>query len=206
MALRPAGKTLSSLTGLVVLAAVLWLLPNFVYAPSCGRFSCSYVPSWLPVASADSGSCPDAIAGAMSDAGWAADRLEGIAKLKETAGLFYDADGMRHEYDSSRDEASRRAWEVERDIGVFDPRGPSFVVDHVEIKVAAAMRESGVMSGLLVINKTDGPCGRNKDGSIDPASCLSVVPRLLPEGAELVVWWPGANGGPVSRTFIGGGQ
>lgn len=39
MALRPAGRTLSSLTGIVVLVAVLWLLLNFVYAPSCGRFS-----------------------------------------------------------------------------------------------------------------------------------------------------------------------
>jgi hypothetical protein len=37
MTLRPAGRTLSSLTGIVVMAAVLWLLLNFVYAPSCGR-------------------------------------------------------------------------------------------------------------------------------------------------------------------------
>jgi hypothetical protein len=34
MALRPAGKTLSSLTGILVMAAVLWLLLNFVYAPT----------------------------------------------------------------------------------------------------------------------------------------------------------------------------
>ncbi len=55
MALRPADKTLSSLTGIVVMAAVLWVLLNFVYAPSCGRFSCSYVPSWWPQAAADAG-------------------------------------------------------------------------------------------------------------------------------------------------------
>lgn len=139
----------------------------------------------------------------MTDANWAADRLETIAKRKETAGLFYDEDGMLHEYDSRRDENSRRAWEVGRDAGVFDPRGPSFLVDHVEVKIAAAMRDRGIMSGVLVINKTDGPCGRNRDGAIDPASCLSVIPRLLQEGAKLVVWWPGVDG-PVSQTFIGG--
>lgn len=203
MALRPVGKSLLSLTGIVVMATVLWLLLNFVYAPSCGRFSCGYVPSWLPSASADSGSCPDAVSGAMTDSGWAADRLETIIKKKETAGLFYDEDGMLHEYDSSRSDASRRAWEVGRDAGVFDPRGPSFLVDHVEVKVAAAMRDSGTMSGVLVINKTDGPCGRDRDGRIEPASCLSVVPALLPEGAKLVVWWPGANGQPTSTTFVG---
>lgn len=140
----------------------------------------------------------------MTDATWAADRLETIAKRKVTAGLFYDADGVLHEYDSSRNDASKRAWEVGRDIGVFDTRGPSFVVDHVEVKVAAAMRDSETLSGVLVINKADGPYGRNQDGSIDPASCLSVVPQLLPDGAKLVVWWPGEGGTPVSKTFIGG--
>jgi hypothetical protein len=203
MALRPAGKTLSSLTGILVLAAGLWLLLNFVYAPSCGRFSCSYAPAWIPQAQADSGGCPDAISGAMTDAAWAADRLEGITKKKETAGLFYDPDGMLYEYDSTQNEDSRRAWEVGRDAGVFDPRGPSFLVDHVEVKVAAAMRETSVTAGVLVINKTDGPCGRNRDGSIDQASCLSVVPQLLPAGAKLVVWWPGKDGTPVSTTLVG---
>jgi hypothetical protein len=64
MALRPASKTLSSLTGIVVMAAALWLILNFVYAPSCGRFACGYVPSWLPQAKVDSASadgCPDGI-------------------------------------------------------------------------------------------------------------------------------------------------
>ncbi|TDP96710.1 DddA-like double-stranded DNA deaminase toxin [Labedaea rhizosphaerae] len=204
MALRPASKTVSSLTGVLVLAAVLWLLLNFVYAPSCGRFSCSYEPAWIPIAHADSGGCPDALSEAMVDASWAADRLDGIAKKKVTAGLFYDPDGMLHEFDSSQNEDSRRAWEVGRDAGVFDPRGPSFLVDHVEVKVAAAMRDSGTMTGVLVINKTDGPCGRNRDGTIDQGSCLSVVPQLLPVGAKLVVWWPGKDGSPVSTTFVGG--
>jgi hypothetical protein len=62
MALRPAGKTLSSLTGVVVMAAVLWLILDFVHAPSCGRFACGYLPSWWPQASATTGdACPDNI-------------------------------------------------------------------------------------------------------------------------------------------------
>lgn len=60
------------------------------------------------------------------------------------------------------------------------------------------------MAGVLVINQTDGPCERNRDDSIDPASCLSVVPKLLPAGAKLVMWWPGEGGTPVCKTFIGG--
>ncbi|HEV7648579.1 MAG TPA: hypothetical protein VGP26_10485 [Actinophytocola sp.] len=89
MALRPAGKTLSSFTGILVMAAVLWLILNFVYAPSCGRFSCSYVPSWWPRAEADTGDgCPNGIDAAASDAEWAADRYESIKEAKVTTGLL----------------------------------------------------------------------------------------------------------------------
>lgn len=64
------------------MAAVLWLLLNVMYAPSCGRFACGYVPSWLPQASADSGdACPDSITAAASDAAWAADRIEELLRL-----------------------------------------------------------------------------------------------------------------------------
>jgi hypothetical protein len=91
MALRPAGKTLSSLTGIAVMTTVLWLLLNFVYAPSCGRFACSYVPSWWPQASADPAGaegCPDSITAAASDAAWAADRIASLrdADAKVTTG------------------------------------------------------------------------------------------------------------------------
>src|SRR5881628_3817802 len=115
MALRPAGKTLSSLTGIVVLAAVLWLVLNFVYAPSCGRFSCGYEPAWIPQAQADSGSCPDGIAGAASDAAWAADRIESIAAERLTVRLFYDSDGMRHDYGSQKGADADDALKVGRE-------------------------------------------------------------------------------------------
>lgn len=204
MALRPAGRTLSSLTGIVVMAAVLWLLLNFVYAPSCGRFACGYEPAWIPRAQADSGSCPDGIAGAANDVGWAADRIASVADHKPTVGLFYDSDGMEHRVDSQRAEADL-ALKVGRDIGVFPASGRPNVVDHVEVKVAAAMREGDEMAGVLVINNSGGPCLTDEEGTIAPMSCLAYLPRLLPAGATLTVWWPDpGNGTPRKQTFVGG--
>ena len=205
MALRPANKTLSSLTGILVLSAVLWLLLNFVYAPSCGRFSCSYEPAWIPVAQADSGSCPDSIAGAANDVAWAADRIDSISDQKRTAGLFYDSDGMRHDFDSQRGADADKALKVGRAAGVFPASGRPNVVDHVEIKVAAAMRNSGEPTGVLAINNSGGPCRFDDEGDVEPMSCLAYLPRLLPVGAALTVWWPDPSGGPpLKKTFVGG--
>jgi hypothetical protein len=205
MALRPAGKTLSSLTGIVVLAAVLWFLLNFVYAPSCGRFACGYEPAWLPQAQADSGNCPDSITGAANDAQWAADQIASIADQKPTVGLFYDPDGMPHSFDSQKGAAADKALEVGRDAGVFPASGRPNVVDHVEVKVAAAMRHSGEMAGVLVINNSGGPCLLDNEGTVAPMSCLAYLPRLLPAEATLTVWWPAPEGGaPDKQTFVGG--
>jgi nucleic acid/nucleotide deaminase of polymorphic system toxin len=205
MALRPAGKTLSSLTGIVVLAAVLWLILNFVYAPSCGRFACSCEPTWLPLAQADSGGCPDSINGAAGDAEWAADRIAAIADLTPTVGRFYDSDGIAHSYDSKKDADSDLALKVGRDAGVFPRSGRPNVVDHVEVKVAAAMRNGGETAGVLVINNAGGPCLLDEDGEVAPMSCLAYLPRLLPDGATLTVWWPDSGGGPPRKqTFVGG--
>src|SRR5206468_6657706 len=102
MSLRPATRTLRSLTGVLVVAFALWALLNFVYAPSCGRFSCSYVPSWWPQAQADTDTaCPDSVTGAAGDASWAADRIASIADEKITTGLLYDADGAQHKFVSA---------------------------------------------------------------------------------------------------------
>src|SRR6266498_2693290 len=177
MALRPAGKTLSSLTGILVMAAVLWLILNFVYAPSCGRFACSYVPSWWPQASADSGdSCPDGIQAAASDAGWAADRYESIKDSTITTGVFFDEDGTEHRFDSRRDDDSERVLSTLYDIGVVQPPVRPNVVDHVEAKVAALMREKGLKSGVLVINFPRGVCGTD---SPQPYTCAAMVPAIL---------------------------
>jgi hypothetical protein len=195
VALKPAGRALSSLTGVVVMAAVLWALLNFVYAPSCGRFDCSYVPSWWPAAAADSGSCPESISGAMNDAGWAADRLAEIADERRTTGIFFDEEGMRHEFDSgdeSGDDA-QRARRMLAEVGATAaPDGSYPAASHVEVKVAALMRESGVRTGVLVINKEGGPCA----GTVG-LSCQEVLPRLLSSGAWLRVWHPPQKGSGI---------
>lgn len=204
MALRPAGRTLSSLTGIAVMAAVLWLLLNFVYAPSCGRFACSFEPAWIPQAQADSGSCPDGIAQAANDADWAANRIASIADRKPTVGRFYDSDGMEHSFDSQRGADADKALKVGRDVGVFPPSGRPNAVDHVEVKVAAAMRDSEETAGVLVINNPGGPCLLDDEGTVAPMSCLAYLPRLLPVDTTLTVWWPDPGGGtPHKQTFVG---
>jgi hypothetical protein len=203
MALRSAGKSLSSLSGVVVLAAALWLLLNFVYAPSCGRFACGYEPAWLPQAEADSGSCPDDVKGAATDDAWAADRLATIADEPTTKGLFYDEDGTEHSFTSSpRDEHADRVNELLRELRYLPPGATTSIADHVEAKVAASMRDNTVMSGVLIINHPAGPCPPEAT-STQPLSCRSLVPILLPKGASLTVWWQ-APGLPIkSMRFVG---
>ena len=53
---------------------------------------------------------------------------------------------------------------------------------HVEAHAAATMRETGSMRGVLYLNKE--PC-RNS-----PDACRYALPRLLPEGARLVIYAP----------------
>lgn len=195
MALRTAGRTLSSLTGLVVLAAVLWLLLNFVYAPSCARFSCGYEPAWLPQARADSGSCPDSIGDAANDAEWAADRLATIADEPQTAGVFYDSDGQEHQFDSGHDADEDVATSALRELGIVGPNATLTVASHVEVKVAAAMRAQNIRSGVLVINRTTGVCG---DGTY---TCAEIVPRILPAGTRLIVWSPKEIASGEPRVF-----
>jgi hypothetical protein len=195
MALRPAGKTLSSLTGILVMAAVVWLILNFAYAPSCGRFACSYVPSWWPQASADNvgvGGCPDGIGAAAIDAEWATARIESLraADAKVTTGLFYDEDGTEHRFTSGRDENAERADKALAEAGVEMPRaGPHPASSHVETKIAALMRENGVTYGVVVINNERGPCGTDPD-ALEPFSCGVVIPAILPAGSTLAIWSP----------------
>lgn len=201
MALRPAGKTLSSLTGILVLVAVLWFLLNFVYAPSCGRFSCSYEPAWWPQAQADTGSgCPESLQEALSDEGWLRDRLDSIKDKDITTGIVYDEDGEPTRIASGRDAAAKTAVEVGHDVGAFPQPGSPTVVDHVEVKVAAAMRRANIKQALLVINNADGPCD---PGTTKPYTCNSLVPKLLAPGAELLVVWEDAKGQLQSQRFVG---
>jgi hypothetical protein len=165
------------------MAAVLWLLLNFVYAPSCGRFACGYEPAWLPQAAADSGDgCPDSIQEAINDADWAAARVKSIADKKVTTGLMYDEDGMQHQFTSGGDEDSQAALEYLREAG-FVGRGTPMSVEHVETKIAARMRATGVTTAVVVINNKKGPCG----GTM---GCTNAVQEILLDGSTLFVWSP----------------
>jgi hypothetical protein len=187
----------------IVLAAVLWLLLNFVYAPSCGRFACGYEPAWLPSAQADSGSCPEDVGSAATDAFWAADRLATIADEPVTKGLLYDEDGMEHPFASSpRDENADRVNELLRELGYLPPDATTSLADHVEAKVAALMRDNGVMSGVLIINHPEGPCPPGS-APAQPLSCRNLVSVLLPKGATLTVWWQAPGRSIASVRFIG---
>jgi len=193
-------RSLGFVLKIVVPVAVLWFLLNFVYAPSCGRFSCSYTPSWWPVASADSGSCPESIRAAMGDADWAADRFGEIQGEQITTGLFYGEDGEKHTIKSGdeRGEDAERARRVLRAVGAASaPDGSYPAASHVEVKVAALMREAGVRTGVMVINREGGPCA----GAVG-LSCGEVLPLMLPSGLTLRVWFP-SGGRMEQKDFVG---
>lgn len=60
------------------------------------------------------------------------------------------------------------------------------------------MRENGLTSGLLVINRQDGPCR----GAVG-LSCQEVLSQVLPAGATLRVWFPTAGGAMDYKDFQG---
>lgn len=107
---------------------------------------------------------------------------------------------MMHHFVSGQDADADNALAVGREAGVFPKVGAPIVVDHVEVKVAAAMRKADVRMGTLLINNSGGPC-RVEAGGVEPQSCLAFLPRLLPAGAELIVWWPDPRGAVHSQTF-----
>jgi len=163
---------------LVVIALVLaWI---FV-VPSCSKFGCD---SALATAHADDGSCPASLRGAAQDPDWAADRLKTIADRPLTVGLFYDEDGTQHTYTSGRDDDSDLAEEILQDVGATPSRIDTYpAATHVEIKIAALMRENEVDYGVLVINHPGGVCN-GEDGM----SCQEVLGLVLAPGDTLVVW------------------
>lgn len=126
-----------------------------------GQFGCR-----IALVSNDGGdSCPADLNQAAHDAQWAKTRIDAIdarianGSKKYTYGAFYDRDGVGHQYESGQDGDAYNAQEVGRDIGVFPARGTVITVEHVEVKVAARMRQAEVPDGVLVINNPGGPCG-----------------------------------------------
>lgn len=131
--------------------------------------------------------CPDDITAAASDATWAAARLESIAGRKVTTGLAYDEDGAEHTYISGeQDEHYKRAIRVLQEVGAKPSRGGTYpAASHVEVKVAALMREDGISEVVLVVNHPAGICSAGQG-----LSCQEVLPLVLPPGARLIVWAP----------------
>lgn len=186
--------TVRKLLFFAVLAVLAWI---FV-VPSCSTtFGCAAAGA---VAHADSVSCPANIDAAASDGSWAADRLASIANKPQTTGLFYDQDGNERDFVSGHDSDEDTATQVLRDLGIVPANATLNVAAHVEVKVAAMMRQQGLDQGLLVINRTTGICN---DGTY---TCATVVPKILPSDVALTIWSPKeiANGKPA--TFKGGGS
>jgi hypothetical protein len=178
---------------IVALAVFAWI---FV-VPSCSTaFGCEASSA---VAQAEGEQCPSSVEEASASSEWAAARFATIAEEPQTAGLFYDEDGTEHVFDSSNDSDQELATEILRELGIVGPNATLTVASHVEVKVAAAMRDQEIERGVLVINRTTGVC------SVEPYGCMQVVPKVLLEGAQLTVWSPKeiAAGQPI--TFSRGG-
>lgn len=196
--LAAAVRNIKLLFGILVAAAVMFLLMNAGIL-QFGKYGCGIEPGinlGAPLAHADAG-CPASLNGAMSDAEWAADRYESIAKARKTAGLFYDEDGIEHEFRSGDEKGddAERARELLRQIGApTDRTGRYPAATHVEVKVVALMREQDVRRGVLVINNA--PCGGD-----DGLSCQELLPSLVPNGTVLGVWYP--SGGKMKFTRYG---
>jgi nucleic acid/nucleotide deaminase of polymorphic system toxin len=96
------------------------------------------------------------------------------------------------------------ATDVGHEVGAFPPAGSPTAVDHVEIKVAAAMRRGNVTQTVLVINNSEGPCGLD-DPRARPNTCHALVPKLLAPGATLTVFWV-EDGQLQSHAYVGVAQ
>lgn len=110
---------------------------------------------------------------------------------RKTHGRWIDADGTVREMVSGEDEFSSKA---NRYLTILGIRKTPWTVNHVELKLAARLREQHDLTGrpqhtTLVLNNV--PCpGR--------LGCASLLPRLLPAGCSLTVHGPN-----YQRTFIG---
>jgi hypothetical protein len=189
--------TVGKLLGRVILVALAVFGVWYVLARyhDGTTFGC---PASGAVAHADSGDCPANIDAADHDAQWAASRWATIKDAKVTTGLYYDRDGTEHTYVSGEDADATHAADVLRQVGAAgSPIGTYPAATHVEIKAAVDMRDAGESQGVIVINNAGGPCPGDM-------GCAAAVPRVLPRGAALVVWWRSSSGAMQSRRFPGG--
>ncbi|WP_425684103.1 DddA-like double-stranded DNA deaminase toxin [Micromonospora sp. DT31] len=123
-----------------------------------------------------------------------------LADKKVTTGQVVDDAGNKigGPVSSGRDGSHRAIQDLLQGSGVPMPRNaPHPAADHVEAKIALAMRRRGISHANVVINNGRGVCG-------GPFSCQSAVPAILPAGSRMTVWYP-TPGGLRSFTLTGKG-
>jgi hypothetical protein len=186
-------KLLGRLVLVGVIVFGLWYVLDHGHGAS--SFGCR---STGAVAHADNSDCPTGIDTAADDGRWAEARWATVKDQKVTTGLFYDHDGAEHTYVSGEDDDASHAGDVLRQVGAAaSPIGTYPTATHVEIKAAVSMRDAGESRGVIVINNPTGPCPGN-------LGCTAALPRVLPSGATLVVWWRNSSGAMHSQRFTGG--
>jgi len=180
-----------SLLGILVLAALVFLMLNMFGVAQLGKFGCGWEPQFnlgAPAAEAATEGCPTSLKGAATDAKWAADRIATIATEGKTVMLAYDEDGFEHRFTSGEDGDHDSVVSALDEIGYPRNKAGRYpAASHVETKLAYWMREGDVAFVVAVINNNGGPCSRG------PQSCRALVQALLPRGSTMLVWWPGQN-------------
>lgn len=111
---------------------------------------------------------------------------------RKTSGRWVDSSGQEQgPLHSGRDEDSRRAAELLRKLGIGPARGTLLSTEHVEVKLAARLRDGGSGHVSVVINNT--PCGGRY-------SCDRLLPQILKLGQAVTLHWPGGK-----KTYDGKG-
>ncbi|GAA4902552.1 DddA-like double-stranded DNA deaminase toxin [Stackebrandtia albiflava] len=100
----------------------------------------------------------------------------------------------RSEFDrklqSGADEETRAVDELWSRVRRPDEVPSLMIATHVEPKFAVRMRRQELKNETIVINNPDGPCGYATSLRY---GCDQILPRLLPPGASLTVYWPDGN-------------
>lgn len=109
---------------------------------------------------------------------------------KKTHGRWVDAQGRVQTTISGHDETAKAAWELLQRAGA-SPNRKLAVIDHVEVKVATTMIQTGQRHVDLAVNNK--PC-------LGMFGCDSLLPVLLPEGYTVTVYGPDG----YEQTFVGG--
>lgn len=213
-------KTATSLAGVVVLAAVLFVLWN-LWVTSCGRLACSGEPAWW-ASEAAADSCPPDVHTAASDQAWAYSIREELPSWRpadpatrrpadKTTGWYFadglpteaitSGEGSKTEPDPLWTDAVKLLAEARGIAQPPNPRAPHPAASHSETKAAVWMKQSDVTYAVAVINNTGGPCGQERPQLY---SCTDAVSAILPVGSTMVVWWWSAEEGRmVSATYEG---